>query len=338
MCLLLSFSLLMTAVTPQPPSARPVTTLESTSAPAALDGITKDQLPLATLPDDRLTVEVRMRGEGPFRFLVDTGADRSAISRQLAERLGLTRGKEVQMHSVTGLSSVATASVRGMSVASRELPDINAPLLEATHIRADGILGTDVLRSALVRFDFRSNLLSISSQQRSVRGSAPGEIVVEARRRAGRLIVTEAEADGQRVTVVLDTGSEVTIGNQALRRALGRRGFLREDRQIELASVTGEKLTAMYAFLQKLDIGDLALTDLGVAFADAHIFKVMGLEDRPALLLGMNAMRAFDSVTIDFRARKLRFALPDGAGPQSSRRTSGNVRPGKDGRTFPSGR
>lgn len=291
----------------------PTTRLESTAAPA-LPAVF-DELPMQRLADQRLTVAVSLGGFGPFRFLVDTGADRTVVSHQLAARLGLPAGVGVRLHSVTGVSSVPTASVTGLRVSSRDLPDVTAPLLDAAHVRADGILGTDVLRSAQIRFDFRAKTLSISAPGRSIRRflSDPDTIVVQARNRAGRLIVTEAEIDGQKLTVVLDTGSEVSIGNAALRAALARRGFMREDRTIELASVTGEKLTARYVFARKLDIGGLALTDLGIAFADAHTFKVMDLERKPALLLGMNALRAFDSVTIDLAGKKLRFALPIGA-------------------------
>ena len=39
--------------------------------------------------DDRMTVPVRLSGAGPYRFLVDTGADRTAVSRELADRLKL---------------------------------------------------------------------------------------------------------------------------------------------------------------------------------------------------------------------------------------------------------
>jgi predicted aspartyl protease len=308
---MISALLAMLMSPPAEPTMPPVTTLESTSVPELQSTLPKDHLPLAPLPDDRLTVGVTIAGEGPFRFLVDTGADRTAVSTQLAERLGLPAGRSVQMHSVTGMSRVRTASVKGMNVANRQLPAVNAPLLDANHVRADGILGTDVLRSALVRFDFRTGLLSISSaQSQTRRDPEPDTIVVEGRRRAGRLIVTEAEADGQRLTVVLDTGSEVTIGNQALRRALARRKVLMADKPIALASVTGATLPATYMFLDRLEIGGLGLANLGIAFADAHTFKVMGLENRPALLLGMNALLAFDSVTIDLADRKLRFVMP----------------------------
>ena len=60
------------------------------------------------------------------------------------------------------------------------------------------------------------------------------------------------------------------------------------------------------------------MTDLSVAFADAHIFRQLDLDDRPALLLGMNAMKAFDRISIDFAAKKVRFVLP-GTSMRSSR-------------------
>lgn len=299
----------------------PTTRLEATAQPNPADTAGSDEIRLSVMADDRLTVAVSLGIHGPFRFLVDTGADRTAVSEQLAARLDLPSGSVVRLHSVTGMSQVRTATVKGLRIAARDLPDVIAPLLDANHVKADGILGTDVLRSAQVRFDFKAGLLSISAApKRERRTSDPDTIVVQGRRRAGRLIVTEAQIDGQRLTIVLDTGSEISIGNSALRKALGRRGFLRDDKVIELMSVTGEKLTANYMFADRLEIGGLTLTQLGIAFADAHTFKVMDLEKRPALLLGMNALKAFDSVTIDLAAKKLRFTMPELGGRGASAR------------------
>ncbi len=299
----------------------PTTRLESTAAPAILPDTGSDEFRLSTTADDRLTVAVSLGTHGPFRFLVDTGADRTVVSEQLATRLDLPAGIGVRLHSVTGMSQVRTATVKGLRIAARDLPDVTAPLLDADHVKADGILGTDVLRSAQVRFDFKAGLLSISTAPKRERKiSDPDTIVVQGRRRAGRLIVTEAEIDGQRLTIVLDTGSEISIGNSALRKALGKRGVLRDDKSIELMSVTGEKLNAYYMFADRLQIGGLTLTELGIAFADAHTFMVMDLERRPALLLGMNALKAFDSVTIDLGAKKLRFTLRDLGGRGSAAR------------------
>ena len=152
---------------PPSTSAGPaVTRLEATHAPSAEQTEAREVLQLQRLPDLRLTVDIAVGAEGPFRFLVDTAADRSAVSRQLATRLNLPAGRDAVLHSVAGASRINTASLRGMQIASRTLPDVTAPLLDATHVGADGILGTDVLRSALVHFDFRQRLLSITPSGR----------------------------------------------------------------------------------------------------------------------------------------------------------------------------
>lgn len=317
--MLLAFTAAALALAPaqaQPvPFGPAITRLEATNAPSEASEPGAEVLQLQRLPDLRLTVDVAVGVEGPFRFLVDTAADRSAVSRQLATKLKLPAGRDAVLHSVSGASRVNTASLRGMQVASRTLPDVTAPLLDSDHFGADGILGTDVLRSAMVRFDFRQRQLSITPSSRNRSGSSDANtIVVEARRRSGRLIVTEAELEGQRLTVVLDTGSEVSVGNAALRRALDRKGRLSGEKPIILGSVTGSTLPASYMMARRLDVGGVVLEGLGIAFAEAHTFKAMGISDRPALLLGMNALQAFDSLTIDMPAKKLRFVMPAPAG------------------------
>jgi len=79
---------------------------------------------------------------------------------------------------------------------------------------------------------------------------------------------------------------------------------------VMIQSVTGEQMNAGVTRVPELELGGVKLKDLSVAFANAHIFRQLGLEDRPALLLGMNAMRAFDRISIDFAAKKVRFVLP----------------------------
>ena len=79
-----------------------------------------------------------------------------------------------------------------------------------------------------------------------------------------------------------------------------------------IESVTGETLTARYTVLHELQLGSgVGLNKLPVAFADAHIFRKLGLKNRPAVLLGMNAMRAFKRVSIDFANKKFRVVLPE---------------------------
>jgi predicted aspartyl protease len=278
---------------------------------APVDSVTQaDDVKIRKDSSDRMTVPVTVGGSGPFRFLVDTGADRTAISSAVAAQLGLDTSVQASLHSVTGISTVQTATVSNLRLSQQDLKIVDAPILDAANMGADGILGTDSLRSQRVVFDFQKNLMTIVPAEQRI-AKEEGTIVVTGKLRNGRLIVTNAVADGNVITVVLDTGSEVTIGNDALRRRLGDAGLVKSSGSVDLESVTGEILQGEYTFVKRLEVGDVNLANLAVVFADAHTFGKLGLDKRPALLLGMNALRAFKKVSIDFANKKLRVILPE---------------------------
>jgi predicted aspartyl protease len=260
----------------------------------------------------RMTVPVRLSGRGPYRFLVDTGADRTAVSTALASELGLEPRGDAILHSATGAAQVRTARVTGLELGGGAPQDVHAPLLEAVNMGADGILGIDALRSQRVLFDFPARTISIVPSEQRLSRDEKGAIVVTGKLRKGHLIVTRARSEGVPTTVILDTGAETTIGNPALYASLAARRRLRDPLTIEMISVTGGKLKGQVHVLEDVEIGGVTLNRLAVLFADSHSFRALGLDDRPALLLGMNAMRAFDRVSIDFESRKLRFAVPRG--------------------------
>jgi predicted aspartyl protease len=261
--------------------------------------------------DDRMTVPVRLSGAGPYQFLVDTGADRTAVSRELVASLRLASAGGAELHSVAGVSNVTTARIPDLALTRTPEQSVDAAVLDRANMGADGIVGVDVLRSQRVQFDFEKQTMSIVPSATPDFQREPGTIVVTARRKNGRLVVTDAEVNGQRLTVVLDTGSQVSIGNQALRRRLLGDNLLDLNRTVELEGVTGEKVVGDYMFVKELTIGGIGLTNLAVVFTDAHTFKQLGLNNRPALLLGMNAIRAFKRVSIDFANRKFRVVLPE---------------------------
>lgn len=260
--------------------------------------------------DDRMTVPVRLAGAGPYQFLVDTGADRTAVSRQLVTRLKLPSSGGVELHSISGVSNVGTAKIENVQL-TRTPATIDAAVLDGSNMGADGIVGVDLLSSQRVQFDFEKQTMSIVPSTTPEPLEDRGSIVVRAKRKNGRLVITDAVANDEALTVVLDTGSQITVGNQALRRALIGDNLVDIDKSVELESVTGQKVTGDYMFIKQLTIGGVGLTNLAVVFTDAHTFKQLGLDKRPALLLGMNAIRAFKRVSIDFANRKLRVVLPE---------------------------
>lgn len=293
--------------------AQPATTrLEAVSGIPNVDRTTQtEDVRFKTDLNDRLTVPVRLSGTGPYRFLVDTGADRTAISRELAGKLKLVSGGDASVHSIAGVSTVSTALIPDLQLTRRALKIVDAPLLSTENIGADGILGVDSLRSQRVQFDFVTQTMTIVPSAAPDFHDEPGTIVVEASRRNGRLVVTDAIANGRPLTIVLDTGSQVTIGNEALRRQLVGRNLVDPSQKVELESVTGDKIEGDYMYVRELEIGGITLKDLVIVFADAHTFKQLRLDKKPALLLGMNAIRSFKKVSIDFANRKFRVVVPE---------------------------
>jgi predicted aspartyl protease len=260
---------------------------------------------------DRMTVPISIDGKGPYDFLIDTGAERTVISAELAQKLALAQGISARMHSMSGVGNVETVIIPTLQVSKKSVTGIHAPALSAAHIGASGMLGIDSLQSQRVTFDFQRNKMTVVASKSRERDSDPNEIVVRARSRLGRLVLVDASLDGQKLIVVLDTGSQVTIGNGALRRKLEAKGKLGIAVPIELVSVTGGVISADYTRVKQVRLGGVHINDLPVAFADVHPFKQLDLADRPALLLGMDALRLFDRVSVDFANRKVRFMSPE---------------------------
>jgi predicted aspartyl protease len=309
---LVAIALVALAASPSLAAQTRTTTLEAVSGPIAVDKATQtEDIGFKSDATQRMTVPVLLSGQGPYRFLVDTGADRTAISREVAAKLKLVASESASLHSISGVSRVTIATLPTLQLTRKEVRGINAPLLDRANMGADGILGVDSLRSQRILFDFETDTMSIVPSATRDFDAEPGTIVVQGTRRNGRLVMTEASANARPVTVVIDTGSQVTIGNAALRRALLRTKLLQTTGQVELVSVTGARIMGEYMFIRELQIGGVTLKNLAIVFADAHTFRQLKLEKKPALLLGMNAMRAFKKVSIDFASRKLRVVVPE---------------------------
>jgi predicted aspartyl protease len=123
-------------------------------------------------------------------------------------------------------------------------------------------------------------------------------------------VLVDASVEGQKVWVIVDTGSQVTIGNGALRRKLEAKGRLGRLNPIDLLSVTGGRMVAEQGTMRRIKLGGMDLIDMPIAFADVHPFRKLELTDRPAILLGMDALQMFERVSVDFANRKVWMLAP----------------------------
>ncbi len=309
---LLASSPLVAQNAPAPDDAGAVTQPATAESPLLDPEVPPTLVRTASSPDDRVTIPISIDGKGPWPFVIDTGAQRTVISRDLAERLQLQPRKNVTILSMTGRAEVGTVDVPRLGFGGGTLDIEEAPVLEGQHLGAPGLLGLDSLHAKRVLLDFRGNRMHISnSRSNRTDSSDPDTIIVEARRRKGQLILLNSDVNGMRVDIILDTGANFCVGNMALMTKLIRKKKAPELLQASLISVTGGSLTGQVAKIKSVRMGRVTLRDVPVLFAEATPFAELGLGKRPALLLGMNALRLFDRVAIDFGRGKVDFLLPD---------------------------
>lgn len=257
--------------------------------------------------ETRMTVEVRVNGRGPYRFVVDSGADSSVVGLRIARDLRLPIGTPTILNSTTATSRVDRVMVDELTVGQSRIGNLELPALSETDVGADGLIGIDALVEQRLMMDFEKDVIKVEDARRPAE-IINGEIVVRARRQRGQLILTQVGAAGLPIEAVVDTGSQVTIGNLALRDKLIR-GNRDKFTSVEATGVTGVTIMLQMARVGEIRLGSVTLRNVPIAFADAPPFKVFGLSDQPALLLGTDLLATFRRVSLDFRARKVRFQL-----------------------------
>jgi len=270
----------------------------------------------------RMTVQAMVNGSGPYRFVVDTGANRSVLSSEVTEALGLQASGRAMVHGIAGVLPSTTVMVEALTISGLVSRRVRMPVLPRRYLGADGLLGVDVLAKRCATLNFEGQSFSITTPVSidrarlarggasvAVTGPAPNEIVVKARHRFGQLTIVDAELGGVALTAFLDSGAEITVGNSALKReVLSRPGLVAGGlTRVELVSATGQLVDGELATVPPLRLGGVRLGNLACVFADLHTFKIWDLVDRPAMLIGVDVMRHFDSIELDFARSNVTF-------------------------------
>lgn len=266
----------------------------------------------------RMTVPVWIGRKGPFPFVIDTGANRTVISIEAAEACGLERDGATPVHGIVGVQPSTLVRAPRLRFGSVVSQNLSLPTLPREAMGADGLLGVDVMRSRVVRLDFQRYAFEVDiSRPGAVVGRGSGSripdpsrgIEVAAQYRSGQLVIFDADVAGVPVRAFLDSGAQVTCANIALRdRLLAERpDLVSRLTPTQLISATGQTSPAQMGPLPRLRLGGLGLNNINAAFAPLHIFDLWGLNDRPALLVGIDVLRNFDQVQLDFGGKTVTF-------------------------------
>lgn len=271
---------------------------------------------------ERMTVQVQVNGSEAVPFIVDTGSERTVIANDLAKKLALESGPKLTLATISGKSQVNSFFIDRLTTAAVNLEGLEAPGLERANLGAYGLLGIDSLEDSRVLLDFKQQKMDVlpSARGRGKTKIENGMIIVSAKKRAGRMIISTANINGTRIEIILDTGAQSSMANNALKAKLRPRQLRIAYIPVTMRSVTGAILPGEYNQIKQIEIGGLSISDLPITFADNYAFTALGLEKKPAILLGMDALKLFDRVMIDFGNRRVGFDLPKGVERQSPAR------------------
>jgi predicted aspartyl protease len=279
-----------------PAGAAPVAAPVDTDALLFASPTTRDHI-------GRVVVPVMVNGQGPFRFIVDTGANHSTITPRLAHELGLKPAAEASiiLDGITGTAQVSFVTIDRLQAGDLTIGSTDLPVVWASVMAgADGILGAAGLTEKNLLVDFQRNRVVISrGVEAAVRTNS---IRIHGLRLIPGLITLATRVGGVPVLAVIDTGAERTLGNLALRDALRAR---------RMHGVMAQ-MTSVYGATKQVEVGEilvappividaLRINDVAIVFGEFHIFNVWRMQDQPAMIIGMDVLGTVASLSIDFK-------------------------------------
>jgi predicted aspartyl protease len=283
------------AVPPPPAAAEEV--VVSAPEPRYVAPTTRDRI-------GRIWAPVLINGQGPYRLVLDTGASRSAVTRPVAEELGVPiRRDAVKLRGATGSATVDAVKVDTLEVGDLLIEGTTLPIVGDAFGGAQGVLGGEGLADKRIVIEFRKDRIGIRRSHGE--RAAGGFSVVPFHFGAHHGMRIEVTVGRLKAVGLIDTGAQVTVGNNALREALAKRRADEIAPAEGIVGVTEDVQMASSVRVPSIVAGDLIVRNAPIKFSDLHIFDYWKLGREPALLIGMDVLGMVDTLVIDYRRREL---------------------------------
>jgi len=117
-----------------------------------------------------LLITVNLNGQGPFRFILDTGASMTILTPEVAHRAGVSATKSAEGHGAGGKIAVALATVASFAVGGAVQKNLDVAITDLASLSAvtgtalDGIIGYNFLKHYVVTIHYRNKTLRLREQ------------------------------------------------------------------------------------------------------------------------------------------------------------------------------
>ena len=221
--------------------------------------------PLILLP-------VQVNGDGPFEFILDTGAGTSLLSSDLAKKLKIKIISTKEGQSAGGKISVSLAKVDSLALGQAKLDDLDVGIVDLSHIgkaigtRIDGDVGYNFLKHFRIAIDYHDCEIRFDEPRRIERlgRSAKAEVPMRLASLAKPLLLVEVRANGHGpFQFAIDTGTSTTAITPDLAKQLGV-----VSSPIGNATTGGAQVAVTAGSLKSFQVGGAKMEDLTVVVAD----------------------------------------------------------------------
>ncbi|HSR53970.1 MAG TPA: pepsin/retropepsin-like aspartic protease family protein [Acidobacteriota bacterium] len=231
------------------------------------------EVPFRWVKSQRM-IEVSIKGQGPFAFLVDTGVSGAAVDLDLASRLGIELPKERESKMDAGAMAgrrIYQTWITDLSVGGLHLDRLQAaalslePLSQRLGEPLHGILGDGFLKTRVTRFDDAGQTLSFASSLEAFDGdvAVADYVTPMVISPGGEMPILEVTLGGKSFVATLDMGS--SLGLEIFTPFIDEFGLSHAPQEWKEGKVLGGSLgqaTVYDGVLKRIDIGPLTFTDV----------------------------------------------------------------------------
>jgi predicted aspartyl protease len=261
-----------------------------------------DAQPLILLP-------VQVNGDGPFEFILDTGAGTSLLSSDLAKKLKIKIISTKEGQSAGGKISVSLAKVDSLAVGQAKLDDVDVGIVDLTHIgntigtKIDGDIGYNFLKHFRITIDYHDCEIRLDEPRRIQRlgRSSKAEVPMRLASLAKPLLLVDVHANGDGpFQFAIDTGTSTTAIAPELAQQLGLKSS-----PVGPLTTGGAQVNVTAGTLESFKVGRAGVDDLVVVVADFFATLSQAVGAKLDGIVGYNFLRNF-RVVMDYPSEKFR--------------------------------
>jgi predicted aspartyl protease len=257
--------------------------------------------PLILLP-------VHVNEQGPFDFILDTGAGTSLLSLELAKQLDVKIIGSKQGHRAGGKVSVSLAKVDSLAVGETKFLALDVGIVDLSQIaktvgaKIDGDLGYNFLKHFRVTIDYRDCQIRLDDPKRveAFERGAQAEVPIRLANPAKPLILVDAHANGRGpFQFAIDTGTSTTVITPDLAKQLGV-----ETSPVGAGTTGGAHVDFSGGSLGPFQLGGAKIDNMSVVVADFFTMLNAAVGANLDGIVGYNFLRNY-KVVIDYPGETL---------------------------------